>query len=139
VTVKLDHVNISVSNLSESIEWYNKIFGFELVEKGRSAQGKKWGIVASNDSMICMTEYNNKMPADKIENESVHQIYHFGIRVTDLDRWRATVEKNNLQLYYGGEVEYPHSRSWYIHDPSGHEIEVSFADGERLNFPGIEV
>jgi catechol-2,3-dioxygenase len=93
------------------------------------------GIVAFNDSMICMTEYGDRVAADKVEDRSVHQIYHFGIRVSDMAAWQQTIQDNELKLYYGGQIEYPSSKSWYVHDPSGHEIEVSYTAQERLQFP----
>ncbi len=82
-----------------------------------------------------MTEDQKRESADKFEDESTHQIYHFGIRVSDLEQWRKTVEENSVKVHYGGEIEYPFSKSWYIHDPSGHEIEVSYAKGKNLQFP----
>lgn len=135
MTIKLDHINLTVANLTASIEWYGKVFGFELVESGTTPQGIKWGIIAFNDSMICMTEYGERVAADKVENKSVHQIYHFGIRVSDMELWQQIIQDYKLKLYYGGQIEYPSSKSWYVHDPSGHEIEVSYTAQERLQFP----
>ncbi len=135
MTIKIDHINISVADLTESIEWYRNTFGFELVESGKTPQGISWGIVGFNDFMICMTEYLERTAADKSKDKSVHQIFHFGIRVADLEQWQQTIRDNKLKLYYGGVVEYPSSKSWYVHDPSGHEIEVSYSAHERLRFP----
>lgn len=135
MTIKLDHINLTVANLTESIEWYGKIFGFQLVESGTTPQGVRWGIVAFNDSMICMSEYAGRAAADEAEDKSAHQIYHFGIRVSDIEKWQQTIRDRNLKLYYGGEIEYPSSKSWYVHDPSGHEIEVSHTALDRLQFP----
>lgn len=135
MTIKLDHINLTVANLTDSIEWYGKIFGFELVESGTTPQGVRWGIVAFNDSMICMTEYAGRIFAGKVEDKSGHQIYHFGIRVSDIHKWQRIVKQHRLKLYYGGQIEYPSSKSWYVHDPSGHEIEVSHTTQERLQFP----
>ncbi len=135
MTIKLDHINLTVANLTESIEWYRKIFGFELVESGIKPEGVRWGIVAINDSMICMSEYAERVPANKVEDKLVHQIYHFGIRVSDAKKWLLTIQEHKLKLYYGGQVEYPSSKSWYVHDPSGHEIEVSHTAQVRLQFP----
>lgn len=134
MTIKFDHINLTVMNLKESTDWYQKIFGFEQVESGVTHEGTKWGIVAYNDSMICMSEYSGRTRADRAEDGSIHRIYHFGIRVSDIDRWRGIVKENKLKLYYGGEVRYPFSRSWYIHDPSGHGIEISYTEDERLRF-----
>ncbi len=135
MTIKIDHINLTIANLETSIEWYKNIFGFELVESGTTAQGKKWGIVAVNDSMICMTEYDERVAADKYENNSAHQIRHFGIRVSDIRQWQRAIKDHKLKLYFGGEIAYPFSKSWYIHDPSGHEIEVSYTKQKPLQFP----
>ncbi len=134
MSIRLDHVNITVNQLDESIRWYGKLFGFEKVEGGITEQGKRWAIVACNDSMIAMTEYEEKQPANQ-KFHSTQRIFHFGIRVVNADDWRTKVKQNDLKLYYGGEIEYPNSRSWYVHDPSGHEIEVSCSDGKPLRFP----
>ena len=135
MTIKLDHINLTVADLKNSVEWYGKVFGFELVESGATPEGIKWGIVAFNESMICMTEYAGRTAADKDEDKSIHQIYHFGIRVSDLEQWKQTVQDYQLKLYYGGEIKYPASTSWYVHDPSGHEIEVSYTAQGRMQFP----
>ncbi len=135
MNMKLDHINLTVANLKDSIEWYGKIFGFEAVESGTTPRGVKWGIVAMNDSMICMTEDKERILADRHEDPSVHRIGHFGIRVSNLESWRQIVKENNLKVYYGGEIHYPFSTSWYVHDPSGHEIEVSYSAQEKLQFP----
>jgi len=134
MSIRLDHVNITVNQLDESIKWYQELFGFEKVESGITQQGKRWAIVACNDSMIAMTEYPEKQPANQ-KFQSEQRIFHFGIRVENADAWRAKIKAHNLKLYYGGEIDYPSSRSWYIHDPSGHEIEVSYSDGKPLRFP----
>lgn len=133
--LKIDHVNMSVADLDESVQWYGKVFGFEAVESGRNQAGIRWAIVANNDSMICMWEHKKKQMAERNYEQSYHLINHFGLRVSNADEWRTVVRENDLKLYYGGEIEYPHSRSWYIHDPSGHEIEVSCTNGKAMEFP----
>ena len=130
--MKLDHINLTVTNLEASIDWYGRVFGMELVEEGRDE--RPWAIVACNDSMICMTEYSGLDAPDR--SGSRHRVNHFGIRIADEDDWRATVDREQLPLYYGGVNEYPHSRSWYIKDPSGHTIEVSYSETAALRFPG---
>lgn len=133
--IKLDHVNLTVGNLNESVDWYGKVFGFELVEHGIGRVGQRWAIVAKNDSMICMSEYVERKSAAQDYDEDHHKFYHFGIRVSDVEAWEEKVKSLKLRLYYGGVNDYPGSKSWYIHDPSGHEIEVSYANGQPLKFP----
>lgn len=134
MNIKLDHINLTVSDLKESVAWYEKIFGFKLVERGISWRNIPWAIVAMNDSMICMSEFRTRRSAASNEENGFHQIYHFGIRVSDHEEWVEKVKAYNLKLYYGGVVEYPRSKSWYVHDPDGHEIEVSWAESGVMEF-----
>jgi len=133
--IKLDHINLTVKNLEESVIWYKQVFGFNLVEKGINMAGKNWGIVNLDDYMICMTEHPLKLNANQNNEESYQKIFHFGIRISDDAIWREKIKALNLKILYGGILKYPHSYSWYIQDPNGHEIEVSYADNKFLQFP----
>lgn len=137
MTFKLDHINLTVSDLEKSIQWYQNIFDMDVVEKGFSAENKPWAIVARNDSMICMTEYAERGASIDWQQKTSHEfqhIYHFGFRTPDKEIWEAKIKKYDLQLYYGGINEYPHSLSWYVKDPSGHTIEVSYTKDKMLKF-----
>lgn len=63
---------------------------------------------------------------------------HFGLRITDADEWLETVDREGLEVLYGGEVAWPHSTSWYLTDPTGYEIEVALWDRDRIAFDPIE-
>jgi lactoylglutathione lyase len=139
MSARLDHVNITVKSIDESIDWYGKLFGFEKVEGGINQFGRPWAILANNDSMIAMTEFPKMKSADQDQSRGIHKIFHFGIRIDDQSAWRRKVQDLNIQLNYGGaEISYPHSTSWYVYDPSGHEIEVSYSGGQALQFPKAE-
>lgn len=135
MNIKLDHINLTVRDLQQSIEWYSKVFGFRKVEQGIGTRGQPWAIVALDDSMIVMGEYKDLKPANTESVESQHRIYHFGIRVSDQKAWEEKLKTFQLRLNYGGVVEYPFSKSYYISDPSGHEIEVSYSGDQALKFP----
>ncbi len=136
--IKLDHINLTVQDIKESITWYQKVFGFNLVESGIGSRGQPWAIVAADDSMIVMSQDKDRGKASKHQEANFHKIYHFGIRVSDANTWETKVKENGLRLNYGGVINYPFSRSWYIYDPSGHEIEVSHSEQEHLQFPKQE-
>lgn len=130
-TVLLDHVNFTVENFRESVEWYHKIFSFELVEKGISEAGNKWGILKNGDSMLAITEYPDKKWG---VSEEYHQTYHIGLRLADKQEWEEKIRQYNLETYYGSPITYPHSRSWYVKDPTGHEIEVAIWNNNKVQF-----
>jgi len=133
--IKFDHINISVHRLKESIQWYTEIFGFKLVEQGVS--NKPWAIVVYDDYMICMGENRELNKAHHYTENKSHAVGHFGIRVSDDKVWEQKIKKFDLELYYGGVSEHPHSKSWYVRDPSGHSIEVSYSGNKPLKFPDL--
>jgi hypothetical protein len=48
------------------------------------------------------------------------------------------VARENVEVNYGGEVHWPHSRSWYVNDPTGWEIEVVRWQGDTVRFEPME-
>jgi catechol 2,3-dioxygenase-like lactoylglutathione lyase family enzyme len=80
--------------------------------------GQKWGTIKSGDALMCIYE-----EADlELENEGIG---HWGFRITDEKAWLDTVKEHGIEVKYGGVVPYDHSKSWYVFDPSGYEIEVA--------------
>lgn len=132
--VKLDHINLTVTNIRESMEWYKKAFGFEFLEGNLQHPDEPWAIVGKDDSMICMYEDRKLKPASEVGEGEFHRIYHFGLRISDKSKWDENVRENGIRVLYGGVHQYPNSLSWYVVDPSGHEIEVSYSEGEALKF-----
>ncbi len=122
--LNLDHLNMTVASLKQSEIWYKKVFGFERVEGG-VRNGRAWSIVKKDESMLCLYEDAALSPAYAHPTKD-HNLNHFGIRIRDRAEWEAVVAREKLEVAYGGPVAYPHSQSWYVTDPSGHEIEVSY-------------
>ena len=124
----IDHINMRVQNLAESIEFYRKNFGFQMKEDQTKAD-EPWAIVGlPGVAYLCMYEPPGKTkPADGLT------INHFGLALTDFDAAMKELKKNGVEILYGGPVQWPHSRSLYIKDPSGHEIELAEVVGGGLN------
>lgn len=133
--IRFDHINMSVLNLAESIDWYQRVFGMEVLKRG-SKPTHDWAIIGRDDTMVAMNEFPNGGRVDGLFSGTA--LEHIGIRVDDEAAWRKIVEDNNLELFYGGVNEYAHSRSWYVRDPSGHTIEVSYSDTPTLTFPPLQ-
>ena len=136
---QLDHLNMTVRNLEESLDWYYKVFGFEKVEEG-VRNGSPWAIVRSGEALLCMYEDASRLPPQQFlkRGGDRHTIYHFGVRITERSEWLAKVERYDLELEYGGEVDYPHSKSWYVFDPTGFGIEVVLWNEDTISFDPIE-
>ena len=124
---RIDHINMRVKDLAASIAFYTKLFGFEMKEDHTQDGEDAWAIVGLADTAyICMYLHGNK----KREPEAL-QIMHFGLVIDDFDS--ALKRLRTLGVDVGkGYIQWPNSRSIYIHDPSGHEIDLTERVGGGL-------
>lgn len=127
----IDHLNIKVANLNKSIDFYQKVFGFEVKERKVSQKsGQDYAIVGlSNKLLLVLCEDS----ADLSET----RLNHFGINVVDFDAALSTIKSKKVTVVdYGGDddkvITYDDSRSIYIQDPDGYEIELSSNFGGGL-------
>jgi catechol 2,3-dioxygenase-like lactoylglutathione lyase family enzyme len=132
----LDHLNLSVDDLSASISWYGRVFGFQPVEEG-VYQGEPWVILKSGDALLCLYEDpSREAPGGAaLRARGIHGVNHFGFRITDREAFEDVLEREDVPVNYGGVVEWPHSLAWYVNDPSGYEIEVALWEDDEVRFP----
>lgn len=130
----IDHVNITVADFDETVAWYGRVFGFELVEEG-DQDGTRWGVIRRGDTMLCIYEYPDCRLDDRfaMREAGLHGINHFGFRV-ERAAWEETMVRENIEVCYGGPIEWPHSTSWYVADPTGWEIEVAAWHDDKVEF-----
>ena len=131
----LDHLNLTVTNLEESIAWYASLFGFEVVERGERETGP-WAIIRSGDALLCIYQDPNRVGPSRFRDgdEERHAIYHWGFRITDRAAWLRTIETHGIDLEFGGENVHPHCSSWYVTDPTGYSIEVALWNDNIIRF-----
>ncbi|MEC9283908.1 MAG: VOC family protein [Bdellovibrionota bacterium] len=130
--VRIDHLNFSVNDFQTSLEFYNKVFGFELVESGYGTNNAKWGILKSGDSMLAISEQKERV---QYEGKRYHKLNHMAFRLQDEEAFAQKVKDYMLRTSYNSPVQYPFSTSWYVFDPSGNSIEVVFWKNDLVRFP----
>lgn len=130
---QIDHLNMTVQSFQETADWYQRVFGFEIVEEGLY-NGVPWGVIKSDDAMLCIYEHPE---FEGMAKGKAHGVNHIGLRITDRDSWLETVERENLKIRYEGEVHWPNSSSWYVTDPTGYEIEVALWNDDAISFDGV--
>ena len=136
----IDHLNLSVRDFDETVAWYGRVFGFELVEESTQADGVRFGVLRAGESMLCIYEHAELeyVHCDQLRARGVHAICHFALRVPAANRaeWEAIVERENLELKFGGAIDYDNSTSWYVNDPTGWSIEVVLWTDDAIQFAG---
>lgn len=124
----IDHINMRVKNLAQSVEFYRKNFGFEMKED-HAADEEPWVIVGlPGVAYLCLYEH----PQKKIREDAL-KVSHFGFALEDFASALEALRSNGVEVLYGGAVQWPQSRSLYIKDPSGHEIELAEKVGGGLD------
>ena len=114
----IDHVNMDVKNLQKSLDFYKSLFSFEEKERGTGREQRPWAIIGiSGKLMYCLYETDQTVTASNVK--------HIGLNVDNFDQTLETLKAKNIELLYGGVTRYPKSRSLYIEDPDGNEIEIS--------------
>jgi len=132
----LDHLNLSVHDFDETVAWYGRVFGFELVEETTQSDGVRFGVLRSEDALLCIYEHPSLeyVHCDELRSRGIHAICHFGLRIGDREEWEATVARENVEVDYGGAVAFPHSTAWYVKDPTGWVIEVALWNDDTIRF-----
>ncbi|MFT6632986.1 MAG: catechol 2,3-dioxygenase-like lactoylglutathione lyase family enzyme [Bacteriovoracaceae bacterium] len=115
----IDHININVKNLNKSIEFYQSVFGFKVMEKGISTMsGAPYAIIGvSKKAMLAIYESKDLLPATRLN--------HLGFNIENFEEISEIAKKFKIKVANYGLVEYPNSKSIYIFDPDDNEIELS--------------
>ncbi|MFB5615291.1 MAG: VOC family protein [Candidatus Nitrosomaritimum yanchengensis] len=121
----IDHINMKVKDLTESVSFYSNLFGFEVKQDENPNKAEAPSKIIGNDSIkLCLYEVHDRNPEGGIA--------HFGFHIDNFSEVIAICKELGVQILYGGEVDWEKSRSVYIVDPSGYEIELSEVSGGGL-------
>ncbi len=121
----IDHVNMKVKDLAQSVQWYKDLFGFEIKQEENPNKIDAPSKIIGNDSIkLCMYEVPDMSPEGGIA--------HFGFNIKNFDDVIKRCEELGVQILYGGVVDWETSRSVYVVDPSGYEIELGEISGGGL-------
>jgi len=112
---------MSVKNLAQSVEFYKNLFGFEIKKEQPEEKSK---IIGNDNVKLCLYEDSEMKPEGAIA--------HFGFHVENFDEIMKICPSLGVKIYYDGPVQFEKSRSIYISDPNGYDIELSEVFGGGL-------
>ena len=121
----IDHVNMKVKNLEQSVKFYKNLFGFEIKqEENANKLDVPSKIIGNYTIKLCMYEVPDMSPEGGIA--------HFGFNVANFNEIIEKCEELKVEMLYGGIVDWETSKSVYIVDPNGYEIELGEVPGGGL-------
>ncbi len=116
----IEHINLTVSNLSRSIEFYRRLFGWGVRWQGTTTGGTPAVHIGDERCYIALFEAP-KTGRWAIDYEAVG-FNHFGVVVDDLEV--MTQRLDELGAEHGLEQDYEPGRRVYFTDPDGIEVEL---------------
>lgn len=123
----IDHLNLSVSHLERSIDFYGSVFGFEVREDHRRDE-QPWAILGTQGRAYLALYENRQM--QRADNRSIH---HWGFVVGRLEPVIERIARFGVPVEGARIYRWRRSRSAYVRDPDGHEIELVERFGGGLN------
>ncbi len=121
----IDHVNMKVKNLEQSVEFYKNLFGFEIKQEANPNKLDAPSKIIGNDAIkLCLYEVPQMSPEGGIA--------HFGFNVVNFNEIIKKCKELGVEILYDGPIEWEQSKSVYIKDPSGYEIELGEVSGGGL-------
>jgi len=119
----IDHINLQVRNLNESCDFYSSLLGFVLLEDMPESKGR---IIGGATAKLALYENPN------LDNEAKSGFSHISFHINNFHDCEALCSSLGIDMSYGGAVVWQKSRSIYIKDPNGYEIELSEVWGGGL-------
>ncbi len=121
----IDHINMKVKNLDASVEFYKNLFGFVIKQEENKNKIDVPSKIIGNDSIkLCLYEVPNMSPEGGIA--------HFGFNVENFDEIISKCKELGVQILYDGVINWEKSKSVYVVDPSGYELELGKVSGGGL-------
>ncbi|QFU77075.1 VOC family protein [Halioglobus maricola] len=118
--MRIEHANITVTNVNASVAFYQKLFGAHIRWQGTTSAGNRAAHVGVEDTYLSLFEADSegRAPAGY---EKVG-FNHLGFEVDSLDHFRTLLGDLGVEPTEVEEYE-PGSRLYFF-DPDGNEIEL---------------
>lgn len=123
------HACISVANLDESIDWYQKVFGFKVFQRGEfpefstrivylGLKGVEIELVESSGSMTF------RRPDPPIEHVMTQGISQLSFRVTNIEDVARRLKSHSIPIVFGPiNADSLDLKAFFIRDNEGNLIE----------------
>jgi len=111
--------------LTQSVKFYKNLFGFEIKQEENTNKLDVPSKIIGNDTIkLCLYEVHDMSPEGGIA--------HFGFNIANFNQVIEKCKELGVEILYGGIVDWEKSKSIYIVDPSGYELELGEISGGGL-------
>ena len=118
--MRLEHVNLTVTDLDRSIAFYSDLLDLHVRWKGPIDADRLGAHVGDDHCYLALFQATE--PGEVDRNYLRPGVNHFGFVVEDLDEARRRVEALGATVHLEGD--YDPGRRIYFFDPDGYEVEL---------------
>ena len=118
---KLLHTRMRVSDMDQTIAFYQEVVGLEVVERKVSPRGSHLAFLAvpNSEELIELCSFPASGPV-KVQEDLVHLAFE----VDNLDRAIGVLKEKNIPITDGPTQTSTGSRFIFIDAPDGYEVEL---------------
>ncbi|MFQ5590492.1 MAG: VOC family protein [Phycisphaerae bacterium] len=121
----LEHVNLTVSDLDRTLEFYTGLLGYRLRWSGTTSDGRRAAHLGDDRYYLALSEAKSK--GGFAHDPVAVGINHFGLVVDDLAVMKRRLAELGVTPH--SEADYEPGLRLYFRDPDGFEVElVEYAD-----------
>jgi len=117
----LEHVNLTVSDLDRSIDFYCRLLGLRVRWRRDAGRDRAAAHVGDDRHYLALFQGDPGSPRAGLDYDRVG-LNHFGFVVDDLDAARDRLGELGIAVH--GEADYEPGRRLYFLDPDGIEVEL---------------
>jgi len=122
MTLRLEHANLTVQDIDESVRFLQAAFpDFEIRREGLN-DGRRWLHIGTDDTYMALNEARRPAAGDRVPYDGRPGINHLGYEVDDVDALRARLAAAGFtDSTYPNS--HPHRKRVYFNDAEGNDWE----------------
>lgn len=122
MAARLEHVNVTVSDLDRTIALVESLFGWRVRWRGASIHGGESAHVGDEDTYVALYRHARQTRTPVDSYRTTGGLNHIGVVVEDLDGVEEKVKAAGLAPH--SHADYEPGRRFYFNDHDGTEWEV---------------
>ena len=123
ITNGIDHINLMVINLEQTTNFWKELLGFETLEELPEENGR---IIGNKKALLALYEIKGMKKYKK------NGFSHVSFQIKNFSFIETKIKEMGLEMKYNKVFQWKNSRSIYIEDPNGYEIELTEKWGGEL-------